>query len=171
MKKSKPHNNFKTPDGYFDNLSGRLLKKMTDKEAIPSRKSGFTVPDNYFEGLHDKIIDQLAEENSTVIAIHSYKKYYAIAAAVAATVLLIVGLQWNNTSDNGGIESLTSTDIESYFETNAIELSSYEIAEVLSLENIAVYDIIDTQLPEDQIIEYLESEIEDFDELNLEENE
>ena len=79
---------------------------------------------------------------------------------------MVLGLQWNRTN-LPTFESLASTEIERYLEESDPGLSSYEIAEAITMEALEVNDILDEKLDEENIMDYLEDHVDDFDELNL----
>jgi len=170
MNKSKKNNGFKTPEGYFDNLKDKLMDKLSEEDSALPKEEGFAVPEGYFDSLHENIKKKLDGKETKVVQLHAYRKYYFAAASVAAIALVLFGLNWN-TADNPTFEDLASTDIENYFENNDLSLSSYEIAEVLPVDELEINDILENQLNEDNVIEYLNDNIDDFEELNLDTDE
>jgi hypothetical protein len=174
MKKLTKNNNFKTPEGYFegftDKLMGKLSKEMTTAADRHINKDGFRVPVGYFENLNKKIISQVAEQETKVVPLHRYRAYYSVAATVAAIVVLALGIVFN-TSKAVTFDSLANSDIEYYFENNDIDLSAIEIAEVFPIDDIDIGDIMNQQLNEDNIIDYLNNHVDDYEELNLENDE
>lgn len=167
MKKSNENNPFKTPEGYFDDFTGKLLGKLNQKENKLPEKDGFIVPDAYFDGWHEKLQKKIATTETPVVQLHPYKKYYSIVASVAAVALLIFGLLWN-TNETPNFNDLAATDIEQYFEGNELGLSTFEIAEVIAVDELEINDILETQLNEEEVFDYLNDNITDFEELNLE---
>ncbi|MEQ9581314.1 MAG: hypothetical protein RIM68_04035, partial [Arenibacter sp.] len=101
-----------------------------------------------------------------VIPLKSYKKHYYTAASVAAVVLLFLVVQFN-TDKTPSYSDLANSDIEHYFEFNDLELSSYDLAEILPIDDLDLNDILESRLDNDNIIDYLDSHIEDFEELNM----
>ena len=172
MNKNNDKKNFKTPEGYFEGFSNRLLDKMSNtnsdqESSLLPESDGFNLPDGYFDSLNKRIQDKLNEDTPKVIALNrSRKLYYYAAAAVAAIVLLAIGLRTNNTSDPT-FESLAKTEIEAYIEYNDLGLTTYEIAEVIPVDELDVSDIMDDELDEENIIDYLDNSIENIEELNL----
>lgn len=66
MKKKIQHNNkdnFKVPEGYFDNFNDRLNQKLalekTESLLRKQSKPSFKTPENYFENLESQIQDKL----------------------------------------------------------------------------------------------------------------
>lgn len=170
MNKSNKNNGFKTPENYFEGLTDRLLDKLSEENSVLPKDDGFVVPDGYFDSLNEKITNGLSGEETKVIPLKSYRNYYYAAASIAAVALVIFGLQWN-TSETLTFESLAATDIENYFENNDYDLSAYEIAEVIPIAELEINDILTNRFEEDNIVDYLDDHIEDFEELNLEEHE
>jgi len=170
MNDSNKNSGFKTPQGYFESLSDKLMGKLSHEESILPKEDGFAIPKDYFETLNQKILAKLNEKESKVVQLHSYRKYYYAAASVAAIILLVFAIN-RNTANAPTFEDLASSDIESYFENNEMGLSSYEIAEVLPIDELEINDILENQLNEDNVIEYLNENIEDFEELNLDNDE
>ncbi|MEE9364258.1 MAG: hypothetical protein V3U92_16785 [Cellulophaga sp.] len=166
MKKINKQNSFKTPEGYFEEFSSNLETKITAEESFPP-KSGFNIPDNYFDNLNKELHKKIIKKETKIVSLHSYKKYYYLAASVAAVVLVLIGLQIT-TKENITFESIAYTDIDAYFETTDITLDSYEIAELFPMDDLEINDIITAELNEENIIQYLDANVEDMEDLNLE---
>jgi hypothetical protein len=168
MDKLNKNNNFKVPDGYFDALSSDIMKKIAKEDTSMPLNEGFKVPEGYFETLNTKILGQLENipVEAKVIPLKSYKKYYYTAASIAAVVLLFIMVQFN-TDKTPSYSDLANSDIEHYFEFNDLELSSYDLAEILPIDDLDLNDILESRLDNDNIIDYLDSHIEDFEELNM----
>jgi len=172
MKKTNKHNAFKTPEGYFDNFTSKLLQNITDEEtsSLP-KEDGFKTPENYFKDLDASILKNLnTTEETKVIPLKSYKKYYYAAAAVAALFILLFNFQSTENS-NTTFDVVSSSEIEAYFDTNDIGLTSYEIAEVIPVNELGINDILKKELKEENILDYLENNMDDYEELNLQYNE
>ncbi len=174
MKKNDSTNPFKTPEGYFDSFQDRLMEKLSDEESglldfLENKDDGFTVPKGYFDGIK-KDIDKRLNDDVKVISIKSFKKYFMAAASVAAVALVLLGFFWN-TSDQIDFADLANSDIETYFENNELGLSSYEIAEEISLDQMDMGDFLETRFSDDHIIEYINENIDNINELNFEDDE
>lgn len=164
-------NNFKTPEGYFDNFNERLMGKIREEEETEDlsflpKSDGFTVPEGYFEGLDQKVSKQIRDRETKVISLKAYRKYFYGAVAAAAVFLVIFGLNLN-TQETVEFEDLASAEIDAYLENAELDLSSYELAEIVSLDEIEINDVIENTLESDNILEYLDENIEDIEELNL----
>ncbi|MEZ4971184.1 MAG: hypothetical protein R2814_16265 [Flavobacteriaceae bacterium] len=168
MDRLNKNNPFKVPDGYFDSFTGNILKRTAGEEnSVPSNE-GFKIPEGYFETLNSKLLAQL-ENNRTeamIIPLKSNKKYYYIAASVAAVILLFIFIPWNR-NIVPPYSDVANSDIEQYFEFNDLELSSYDLAEILPVYDLDPNDILENRLDNENIIEYLDSHIEDLEELNM----
>tara|TARA_R110000796_G_scaffold35017_3_gene90145 strand:- start:123819 stop:124328 length:510 start_codon:yes stop_codon:yes gene_type:complete len=164
-------NSFKTPEGYFTSFTDKLIAKLSEEETIELKKNSFKVPDGYFDSLNNRIQEKLIISTPVkVVKLNSYKKYYYAVASMAAVLVLFIGLKINN-SPVLSFDDIASSDIESYFDSNELGLSSYEIAEVIPVDELEIKDIIDNHLDNDIIIEYLNNSIDNFEELNLDTNE
>ena len=163
---------FKTPEGYFEGLTDRLLAKMKEESAELPNSDGFQAPEGYFDSVNKEILSKLDQPEPKVVRLYPYKKLLYTAASIAAVVLIFIGLQWQ------GDQSITFGDIANmelaeYFEDNTTGISSYELAEVFTVEDLEVSDILEDDWDEENIAEYLDDTIDDIDviddidELNL----
>ena len=163
--------NFKTPEGYFENFHERLMQKINAEEDTETlsflpKSDGFKVPKSYFEGVQERVAAQLQERKTKVIPLHPYRKYKYAIASVAAIFLLFLGLNLQ-TEAPVAFEDLASAEIDAYLEQTELNLSSYELAEIVSLEGTELNDVMDIPLESENILEYLDENIEDIEELNL----
>ena len=169
MKKDKK-NSFNTPEGYFESFHDRLMDKINKEEAqtetIIPKSDGFGIPEGYFNGVTEKVLSKTVEDTGKVIQLKSYRKFYYGAAAVAAIFLLVFGLNWKSETPIG-FDDLASTEIDAYFENTKIDMSSYELAELVSLENLELNDVLENDIEAENILEYLDENVEDFEDLNL----
>lgn len=167
MNKQNSKNPFKIPDNYFESFDSRLKNKLSQGMSSIPEEEGFVVPDGYFDTVHDAVLKRLDTQESNIIQLNAYKKYYYWAASIAA--IFVVALVLNlNSSPEPTFESLADSDIDNYFENNDIDLSSYEIAEFIEVDQLEVYDIMENHFVEEQMVDYLNDNIEDFNALNLE---
>lgn len=171
MKKIYKKNPFKTPDSYFEEFSDSLSTRLREESVKLPKKGGFALPDGYLDGLHSSIQEKLEPKGTKVVPLNPYRRYYLAAASIAALMLMIIGINWNTTKQNASWEDIANTDIENYFENNAIGLSSYEIAEVIAVDGLEISNFLDSQLSEEHILDYLNERTDDYEELNLEEDE
>tara|TARA_R110000737_G_scaffold17043_1_gene34433 strand:- start:3274 stop:3792 length:519 start_codon:yes stop_codon:yes gene_type:complete len=168
MDKLNKNNSFGVPDGYFDTFSSNIMKKIAKEDASMPPNEGFKVPEGYFETFNTRLLEQLESTpaETKVIPLKSYKKHYYTAASVAAVVLLFLVVQFNS-DKTPSYSDLANSDIENYFEFNDLELTSYDLAEILPIDDLDLNDILEIRLDNDNIIDYLDSHIEDFEELNM----
>lgn len=170
MKEFNKKNPFKTPEEYFEDFDDRLMDKLSEESSNIPKEEGFAVPEGYFDGLHKNIQKKLDNQEAKVVQLHPYRKYYIAAVSVAAIVLVVFRLNWNSAAEVT-FDDLVNADIEDYFEINELGLTSYEIAEVIPLDELEINDILENQLNEENVLEYLNENITDFEELNLEDYE
>lgn len=172
MNKNNTKKDFKTPEGYFEGFTDRLLDKMSNEndelaETILPKNDGFKTPEGYFDSLNKTVLDNVNKKPGKVIALISNTKfYYYAAAAVAALLLLTIGIRSSNTVEPT-FEGLAKAEIEAYFDSNELGLSTFEIAEVIPVDDLEITDILDNQLQEENIIDYLDDNVEEIEDLNL----
>ncbi|MGX1929245.1 hypothetical protein [Flagellimonas sp. 2504JD4-2] len=164
-------NNFKTPEGYFDSFHDRLMDKINQQESgqeasIIPKSDGFSVPEAYFEQVQEKVLSKIDLKEPRVIQLKSYKNFYYSAAAIAAVFLLVFGLNWK-TSTPVAFEDLASAEIDAYLDNTELGFSSYELAEVVAIDELTLNDVLENQLEEENILEYLDENVEDIEDLNL----
>lgn len=170
MKIPKKQHPFKTPNGYFEAFSEDLKTRLAEEHLSIPKKPGFKVPTDYFDTLATSIASKNETAKTKVIPLIPNKFYYMAVASVAAVALVFFGLRWSNTAQTSW-DTVANSDIENYFDANGLALTSYEIAEVIPVDNLDMTDFLETELQEEYILDYLSEETTDFETLNLEENE
>ena len=174
MKKNDNTNPFKTPEGYFDSFQNKLMDKLSNEESglldfLENKNDGFKVPVGYFDGLQKNINNRL-DDKVKVIPIKTFRDHYMAIASIAAVALVVVGFFWN-TSDQINFADLANSDIEIYFENNDFGLSSYEIAEEIPVDQMELGDFLETRFSDEHIVDYINENIDNINELNLEDDE
>ncbi|MCW5517053.1 hypothetical protein [Muriicola sp. Z0-33] len=168
MNEEHKNSGFKTPENYFEGFNDRLSERLKEDESTLPENAGLKVPEGYFDSLNEQITDKLQQTTSTkVVKLYPHRKYYLAAAAIAALFILVLGIQQFGDKELT-FDSLANSDIENYLDNTDLGLSSYEIAEVVALDDIAIDNILEHELIEESIIDYLDENVDDFDELNLE---
>lgn len=170
MKPSDKNNPFTTPETYFEEFSKNLKNRLNKEETYLPNDTGFNVPNDYFKKLHLNIPKKRSSSESKVIQLRANKSYYLVAASVAATLLIYFGIYKNSTEEISW-DDVANTDIEYYFDTNGLALTSYEIAEVISVDELIPTDFLENKLQEEYLIDYLSENTDAIEELNLEEDE
>lgn len=164
MKTNNLHKNpFKTPEGYFDNFTSNFSK---EKLSPSEENSSFKIPNGYFDTVSEKIISKIATEKEVkVIAINKRRYLFYGVASIAAAFLLLFTINFNNNKETS-FEELALADIESYISMDAFNISYLEVAEVLEINTISE-EIINFE--DQEVLQYIEEEIDWDSELNLEE--
>lgn len=170
MNQEKGNNSFKTPEGYFENLSGRVLDKMDPSHELYSgpipKTDGFGVPETYFATVSQKLIAQTPLPKT--ISIFSPKRYYYAAAAVVVLfVSVLVFKIYGDTSKPLNFQDLAYSEIDTYWEEIELDISTDEIAEALSLEQEQVDELFATSLENENLLDYLSDNLDEFDEIPL----
>ncbi|MDH3697871.1 MAG: hypothetical protein OER83_04355 [Flavobacteriaceae bacterium] len=166
MKDWKKHKGFKTPEGYFDSLTDRILEKVGKESQSAPENEGFSTPDNYFESFNDKLKARMEPKETKVVQLRSYRRYWVAAASIAAIFLLVVVIPWGGTEESS-FDTLASAEIEAYLDEGDLGLSSYELAEFIAEDALQEDAIMEMNIEDENIMEYLDDTIDDIDELNL----
>jgi len=169
MKKDHKDSGFKVPEGYFDTFTERLLDTLDSQVYHLPGDDGFTVPQGYFEGFNEKLKPQLKLAEGKVRSLNPYRDYF-VAASVAAVVLLLLAMPWNR-SEQVSFDDLTGSDIEAYFQGGELDLTNDEIAQLLPVNELELNDMMESRLNDENIMEYLDGSIDNFEELNFDTNE
>ncbi|MDO6491407.1 MAG: hypothetical protein ABJD66_15965 [Cellulophaga sp.] len=158
--KSLPKNSgFKMPESYLDNFSAKLNNSINQEETALPKKEGFTVPNNYFDNVHKNIQTKLNQKTEVkVIKLSSFKKkLYAASSIAAAVAILTVAIVFNSNSTPISFQDIAASDIESYFNESNVEFSTYDLAQILPVDDINISDVVESEFNEDEIMNYLES--------------
>ncbi|MFD1163559.1 MULTISPECIES: hypothetical protein [Hwangdonia] len=166
MKNKNLHNikssGFKTPDNYFESFDDELLAKLKTSNKLDGIKTtGFKVPNDYFETIDDTILNAVKNQRDTkVISLFTWKKV-AYASAVAASIILMFNLVFN-TSEELTFDSLETASIENYLAEE--DFTSYELATLLTEEELNSEAFTNTNITEDSLEDYLldNADIEDL---------
>ena len=146
---------FRTPKNYFESFDSKLKERLTEKKLIKNIDTpGFEIPVNYFETLDDKILNQLGE-NKPVISLKSKQNFYYIAG-IAASLVLIFNIFY--ASETITINDIETASIENYLVQG--DLSSYELATLLTEDELNKTNFTEIEIPESAIEDYLFNTIE-----------
>ncbi len=166
MGKISKEDGFKTPKDYFDGLTDDIMGKISEESLDLPKSDGFKVPEGYFDSLNKDILSKLEKEETKVIKLYPYKKLLYTAASIAAVILIFIGLQWQG-NQSLSFDDIANMELEAYFEDNVSGVNTYELAEVIPVEELEVGDILEIDWDEENIVDYLDDTIDDIDELNL----
>ncbi|MEW4924764.1 hypothetical protein [Algibacter sp. 2305UL17-15] len=143
---------FKAPDNYFESFDEKILKKLNIESNLADIKAtGFKIPDGYFETLEDRIIGKVSDKKETKVIPLSSKKTFIYVSSIAAAILLLFNLSIFDSKPSFG--SLETETVENYIIDENI--SSYEIASLLTEEQMNEDLFIDYNLDHDNLEEYL----------------
>lgn len=152
MKKEKQ--TYQTPPNYFEEFQDRLQSQLALEEVLGDIKTGgFIVPENYFSTLSRKL-SQIPAQQITEPKVIKLKPRYWSAVAIAASVLLLLGLWINNNSFTQSTSDID--DIAAYLDTESTTLYTEDILSLLSEEDLSSIVLTEDAQDED-IINYLET--------------
>jgi len=151
MNKNKLHNiknsGFKTPKNYFDGLEDSILNQIKLNEKIDD--TGFKVPDNYFESLDDVIINKVSQKPKVISLFTKRNLFYASSIAAALVLMFSIFINKNDLT----FDDLEVASIENYIYEE--EFDTYELASLLSEEELNTDNFIDTDYTDEALEDYL----------------
>ncbi|MCG8796043.1 hypothetical protein [Tenacibaculum finnmarkense] len=127
--------NFSVPENYFENIEATILSSI--QTAHFSKKNSFKTPKNYFNTVDENILSTLNIKTSKEIkTISFYKKILQlIPVAVAASILLFIGLNHLTTDKKHSFDDITQADISYWYENGYGTSSNDELATILDAED------------------------------------
>ena len=99
-------------------------------------------------------------------SLRTYRKVAYSVAAVAAIFILVFVLRAPSETPIE-FSDLATTEIASYFEDTQWDVTTAELAEIIPVEEVELADLVETDLESENILEYLDENIEDIDEIDL----
>lgn len=168
MKPQKGHSGFRLPEGYFEQLPGRVSTRLgaDAKRQLPDQP-GFTVPEGYFDSFADRLQQRMDKPAGKVRNLWAYSGW---VAAVAAAVVLLLVLRPAAPDTPASFDDLAGADLQLYLENQYADISAFELAETLPLGDLAMDDVLESVPGEEQILEYLDQNIESDDAIYWNEN-
>lgn len=159
---------FKTPEDYFESFDECLFETILLVENI-SKENPFSVPLDYFEALEEDIFKNISAAETTrpqpkVISLSNLQK---VSIAIAASVVLLLGIQWTLTPTAPTLTSIEINTIEQYLEDDLYDLDSYDLMALLEETPLSLPEI-PLELSQEVIESYL---LETTDVTELIENE
>tara|TARA_R110002073_G_scaffold4213_1_gene27897 strand:- start:36324 stop:36926 length:603 start_codon:yes stop_codon:yes gene_type:complete len=142
---------FKTPKNYFDTLEAAVLQEL--KTTKQTKETRFDVPTNYFDSVEDRVFEKLENVQSTstnIISIKSILLKKVLPLAIAASLLLLVVLNYN-TTPNYTIDNVADVEVTNWIEEGYITLDTDQIAEVFN--DVALTDNLNFE--DEELIDYL----------------
>lgn len=167
MKKEQNNSGFKVPEGYFRTFTDRLLNTLKTANTHLPEVDGFVIPEGYFEDFNLRLQQQLAVPDTKVRPLYHYKNFFMAAASIAAVVLLLFALPWNR-QQRPTFDELAGSAIETYLQNGEFDFTNDEIAQLLPIQELELNDMMESRLREENIMEYLDASVDNYEELNIE---
>ena len=169
MNMELPDNNkegFKVPEGYFEDFTRGLMDELSHSKPN-GHGAGFKVPENYFGTVGKNISESVADIAAKEVRPLSYRKYYIAAASIAVLLALALVRPWAPNLAESALANLDDADIEAYLQENNVLLSFYELSELAPADPWPIGDILQEPLDPENLMDYLDNAIEDYNELNI----
>ncbi|NNC69579.1 MAG: hypothetical protein HKN90_02030 [Flavobacteriaceae bacterium] len=143
---------FNVPKDYFDSIEDTIFTKLGKETLSVNSKE---IPKDYFDTLEDRVFARLKDENiekeTKVISLGARIRKVWVPIAVAASLVLIFMIGYNDGSDTG-LNDVATAEVDQWIEEDLINLDSYEIAEVFSDIELASGDVSGD---DDELLNYL----------------
>ncbi|CDF78562.1 hypothetical protein BN863_8500 [Formosa agariphila KMM 3901] len=151
---------FKVPKDYFNtNLEESILSEAKLRAKVLNH--GFKAPDNYFETLEEQIYSK-TDRNPKAKVKTIQLKPWIYAASIAASLALIFTLTFSNNQSNS-ISAINNDSLESFILDE--DLNTSEMATLITDSDLFGRDILNNALSDATIDYYIESEIDDLEDL------
>ncbi|MBT8263573.1 MAG: hypothetical protein KJO05_12170 [Bacteroidia bacterium] len=161
MEEKKNISGLQPPEGYFENFEDRMMLKVME-DSLP-KSNGFKVPEDYFGQFEGRMIDAISETDAPKVVSLFRKQAFWYAAAIAASLALIVSL-YNGFGSELSIEDLSASAVEEYIDEGGMGIDSYDVIALLEEEDINELTIPSDEISEESLENYL---IENIDETSL----
>lgn len=170
MKPTSEHKGFTVPEGYFDSLADRVLEQLnSDQVPKETENQGFKLPEDYFDTFGERLEKRMGQPKGKVRNLWGPRMALAMSAAAAIVLMLV----YNPFRADKGLqfEDLGKGEIQAYLESDEMDISTSELAEVLPLDGIVMDDVLEAGPKEEQILDYLDENIEGLEEIYWETDE
>jgi len=161
LSRFKSETGFKTPENYFDKIADNIYAKIS--EDTFSKSLDFDIPEDYFETVENKILGKTSETNNKGKVISLKRFTRAIPYAVAACLVLFLGIQLFNNSTQNLEENLLASDIEEWLTDSLDFEESSELA--FAFESSVDFNENEIVFQDDLIEDYF-GNVSDIDLLN-----
>jgi hypothetical protein len=149
---------FKVPDGYFDSIDQTMACKVKSKSE--NSDFGYKVPESYFNDF--RLSAPSKESTSKVIKLKELSRWVAAASILAFAVLGALYIDDISPNKNLQFSDLDRDMIEDYLDYTMENPEEFIEYENTSSINTIINDNI-VNLKDNDILEYLNDEIEDQD--------
>src|SRR5690606_26962118 len=139
----------KIPDNYMEGIEDTVLRQIKLKSI---EGAGFKVCNGYLDSSEDTVINKISKtEKTEVINLFTSQKLLYVSS-IASTLLLLFNLTLFN-KKSSSFEALETASVESYFMNEFI--NSYDMASLLSDEDIVVENFIEYNFSEENMEDYI----------------
>jgi len=164
---------FNLPESYFKNLDNRILSRIKELE----KSGGGGIPEDYFETLPAMIINKIHKEEKAdnsnrnvgrIRTIRSRIVKVMAAAAVLTGLVLSYGILTQQSSEDdvlAGLNSVSTSDLESYLSNQLDHLDEDELNTVIDLNADIIPDDEKEWINEDELEKFI---LDDMDNATIE---
>lgn len=156
MKKNNIHNKsgFQVPDGYFDQLTDRVLGTTSDSQL--EEHAGFTTPEDYFSSLEERFMDQVSKETKVKPLYASKSKTWLYPLLAAAALFIgFISIQGMFTGTEVSFADVEDQELRDYIvESNFLQ--DDQSIDILYADNTILNSMgIEDNITESELFDYL----------------
>ncbi|HBI39646.1 MAG TPA: hypothetical protein DDY16_01680 [Tenacibaculum sp.] len=125
-KSTKKKNGFVAPENYFNDFNVKILNQ--ENVSLP-KQTPFKTPDAYFESLDEMLFKKIKDDQASMKkVIPLYKRLIKLLPKTAAVALLIiVGYMHTKTKSSIDFDTISTSEIENWYEDGYIDTSEDEL--------------------------------------------
>lgn len=153
LESHKINHGFKLPEGYFQELETQVMQRIRLEEKL-SEKNAFAVPQDYFDTFESRVLKKLHKEKPAPKVVSIFRSStFKITASIAALFLLFVSVfSLQKQQQMFSLDVLDAEYISQMIESDYFNFSDADIEQLISIEEI---NLSTTEIPEEDLIEYL----------------
>lgn len=165
---NKKNSGFKTPKDYFESFENRLFEKINDGTVDFPKEEGYKVPEGYFTSFEDRLFDTIAKEEEKtvpVISINRKRKITSYLVYAAATILLFIAIFGINSGGTDPFSTVTDAEVNEFIDNDLLAMNEYEMLSIFAEDDIEVSEVADLQFDTNDVIDYLENNMDSYDDI------
>lgn len=156
MKKNSIHTQagFKVPDGYFDQLTDRVLEHHQDQEL--QDHAGFIMPEDYLLTLEDRVMNGIEQQTKVIpLQVSKTKQWLYPVLAMAALFIGFISINGLITQDKLTFADLEDQEITDFL-VDADFMQDEESVALLFADNTILKEIeMEENITDKELLDYL----------------
>jgi hypothetical protein len=145
---------FKVPDGYFDQLTDRVLENTQDQDL--QDHAGFIMPEDYLLSLEDRVMSRLEQQTKVIpLQVSKSKQWLYPVLAMAALFIGFISINGLFTQDKVTFADLEDHEITDFL-VDADFMQDEESVALLFADNTILKEIeMEENITDKELFDYL----------------